>query len=73
MKMYSKLRETLIETVGSIVKTELTGYIVYVGGKITLEHPDYSEEKQILIDMINDCEAKMGLFEPSMDQPNLSR
>ena len=61
MKSYSKLREVLIETVSKMVNVELTGYIVYDGNDTTIVTPDYSEEKKILIGMIEECNRQMGL------------
>ena len=61
MKQYSKLREVLINCVVQITNTELTGYIVYDGGDMEIVHPDYSKEKGILLDMIQDCEEMSGL------------
>ena len=61
IKSYSKLSEALIKAVSELVSAELTGYIVYDGNDTTIFNPDYSKEKGMLIDMIKDCNRKMGL------------
>ena len=67
MKQYSKLREVLIKTITQLVDTELTGYMVYDGSKCTLVNPDYSEEKKIILKMIDDCNVMSG-FEKEADE-----
>jgi len=40
-----------------IVGAEMTGYIsVKTGEEPLIEHPDYSEEKKVIQDMIDECE-----------------
>ena len=61
MKQYSQLRESLIKALLDLTNLELTGYIAYEGDSAKHVHPEYTEEKELLMNMISAAEYKMGL------------
>lgn len=58
-KQQTTLREALIKCVVGLCESELTGYVVYDGDSYSIEKPNYSEQKDSLIKMIEEIDKKV--------------
>ena len=59
MKYDQRLKEALIECVCQLTSIELSGLAAIDGNKLSIQSCDYSEQKKILIKMIDDCNEKL--------------